>query len=63
MEGASLQNSYIYELSSTLHKLLYFSLTGPLQICGPANGVWNYPELENICGRLILQTLAFSPQS
>ena len=35
----SLQNSYIDELSSTLHKILYFSLTGPLQICSPANGV------------------------
>ena len=28
--GTSLQNRYIDELSSTLHKLLYFSLTGPL---------------------------------
>lgn len=34
----SLQNSCIDELSFTLHKLLYFSLTGPLQIYGPANG-------------------------
>ena len=59
----SLKNSYIDELSSTLHIILYFSLTGRLQICGPTNRVWNYPALENIYYMLILQIRAFSLQS